>query len=221
LNSENGKLNRINRYTAAVTELCDLVDPDPPNGAIEFASMTFSRDDRLFGSHGGALYEISLPSCAVTKIGDFGGPITNVNGISPDEAFGLYAIDTATDALYRIDTATAVATLVGPAGYDIGFGGATWVEATQEILAVDAGNDTLNDVDRLTGTYTSLGNLSTPLSLVGFEHHPQGGNLYICSNAAAQGLWEVDLTGQMTYIGDIGFACNDLAAPWAEPPLPQ
>ena len=60
-----------------------------------------------------------------------------------------------------------------------------------------------------------------PIGLVGFEHHPQGGQLYICSNGAAQGLWEVTTTGQMTYIGDIGFACNDLAAPWESVLLPQ
>jgi DNA-binding beta-propeller fold protein YncE len=220
LNSEGGKLYKIDRYDATTTELCDLVDPEG-GGTIEFSSMTFSRLDHLYGSHSGALYEIELPSCNVIKIGDFGGAITSVNGISPDEGNDLYAIDTSTDSVYRIDPLTAVSTLIGPAGYNIGFGGATWVEGEQRLLAVDAGNNTLNEVNTTTGEYTSLGSLSTALNLVGFEHHPQGGNLYICSSGTAEGLWEVDTTGQMTYIGSIGFACNDLAAPWLQPPLPE
>ena len=66
-----------------------------------------------------------------------------------------------------------------------------------------------------------LADLSTPLNLVGFEHHPHGGNLYACSSGNAEGLWEVADDGQMTYIGSIGFSCNDLAAPWANPLLPE
>ena len=220
LNSEGGKLYKIDRYDASTTVLCDLIDPEL-GGSIEFSSMTFSRMDVLYGSHEGGLYEIVLPTCEVIKVGEFGGSITSVNGISPDEANGLYAIDTSTNAVYRIDPLTAISTLVGPAGYDIGFGGATWLEADQRLLAVDAGNDTLNEVDTETGAYTLLGNLSTGLNLVGFEHHPHGGNLYACSSGSAEGLWEIEPDGQMSYIGSIGFGCNDLAAPWLMPPLPD
>jgi hypothetical protein len=223
LNSEQGALYHVSREDALPTWLCNLVDPDDGTD-ISFSSMTFSRDDRLFGSGANELYEVTLPECEVIKVGLYGTGIEGVNGISPDEGFGLFAVDSDTDGLYRVDPDTAVATLVGNAGYDIGFGGASWVETEQKLMAIDANNDSLYEVDTQTGLYTLVTALTETFGLVGFEHHPHGGQLYGCTNnngTTERGLYEIGLDGTMTFIGDIGFSCNDLAAPWASPTLPD
>ena len=46
-------------------------------------------------------------------------------------------------------------------------------------------DDSLNEVDTMTGNYLYLADLQTPLNLVGFEHHPHGGQLYACSSGIA------------------------------------
>jgi len=227
LNAENGALNHISRVDATVTPLCDLVDPRTGE-TLAFSSMTFTRDDRLFGSGASDLYEVTLPGCDVTYVGPYGPgangvAVTGINGISPDEDYGLFGVDSTTDYVYRIDPETAAVEAVGYAGFNIGFGGASWVETEQQMLAVDANTDTLYRVDTNTGLYTDGLPLSETLGLVGFEHHPHGGQLYACTNAnggTARGLYEVELDGTMTFIGDTMISCNDLAAPWANPELP-
>ena len=222
LNSENGFLHHINRESAHPTELCELINPQDGE-SISFSSMTFSRDDRLFGSGADELWEVVLPECEVLLIGAYGGGITGVNGITPDEGYGLFAVDSQTNALYRVDPDTAEATLVGGAGYDIGFGGATWVETEQKLMAIDAQTDNLYEVDTETGLYTLVADLTFTFGLVGFEYHPHGGQLYACTDnngPTQRGLYEVHLDGSMGFMGDPGFACNDLAAPWAVPELP-
>ena len=222
LNSEEGALWHISRVDAKPTQLCELFHPTTGE-SISFSSMTFTRDDRLFGSGADELYEVLLPECDVEFVGAFGTGVTGVNGISPDEGYGLFAVDSDTDSLYRVDPDTAVATLVGYAGYDIGFGGATWVETEQELMAIDANNDSLYEVDTQTGVYSLVAPLTETFGLVGFEHHPHGGQLYGCTNnngSTLRGVYEIALDGTMTFIGDPGFSCNDLAAPWANPPLP-
>ncbi|MEM7157025.1 MAG: hypothetical protein AAF799_29505 [Myxococcota bacterium] len=224
LNSEGGTLYRVSRVDASTVELCELINPET-GSPFEFSSMTFTRDDRLIGANNGSdgLWEIELPSCVATRVATYPGNVSGVNGISPDEDYGLYAVDSTTDRLYRVDVDTGVFTEMGPAGFNIGNGGATWVEADQMLMAVEAGTNSMYEVNTTTGTYSLVTALSETLGLVGFEHHPDNGALYICTNnnqSTVRGLYEVTMDGTMTFIGDLGYTCNDLAAPWAEPELP-
>ena len=224
LNSEGGTLYRVSRVDASTDELCELINPENMQ-PFEFSSMTFTRDDRLIGANNNSdgLWEIALPSCEATRVSTYPPSVSGVNGISPDEDYGLYAVDSTSDRLYRVDVDTGVFTEVGPTGFNIGFGGATWVEDDQMLMAVEAGTNSLYEVNTMTGMYTLVAALSETLGLVGFEHHPDNGALYICTSnnqSTVRGLYEVTTDGTMTFIGDMGFNCNDLAAPWAEPELP-
>ena len=223
-----GDLYRVDRLSAAATQLCELV-PAVGGGSINFSSMTFTRDDRLLGSTGDRLFEVALPDCIVTELGNYGGGINGMNGISPDEAFGLFGIDTTTNSVYRINPDTAEITEVGPAGINVGANGATWLEPETRLLAVDSVTDTLYEVDTANGSFSELGPLSIPLVAIGFEYHPQSEVMYLCSNNSAAGLYELETSGAMSFVGPIvdeGQAqlnCNDLAAAWAAPdvPLPE
>jgi hypothetical protein len=213
------------------TEVCDL-NPEDSVVLPTFQSVTFTRDDRLLAGSSGdnSLWEVFLPSCDIVKIDNYSLPSLLIPGICPDEENDLFGLSTGNEALYRIDSNTAEVTLVGYFGITFGNVGGTWVEEEQEVYSITnvGSEDGLMHVDKTDGAATLLAYLTEDFGSVGMEHHPHNEVIYACTNPSAGPGWEsaplfqVDLDGTVTLVGLTGLPgnCDNLGAPWGNPPLP-
>ena len=213
VNNSQKTLEKIDIETGAGIDVCQL----PPTS--NYPSLTFSRDNILFGSRQGQYLDAIDPcTCEVTSVGSYNG-FTGVNGITSDFGLNLFGVSHIQDVLITINSQSGAGTSVGPLGVNFGYTGATWSDEEQVIYAIDASSDGLFKISPESGEATFVAPLSLPMGTVGIEMHPDNGVLYACSDAAH--LLSVDLiTGEVTDIGDMGqnTACNNLAAPWKEVP---
>jgi hypothetical protein len=232
IHTSESQLWHVDIATGEATAVCDLV-PEEDGGTVPagFTSVTFSRDDRLLGSSGAALWEIELPTCITRKIGDYAATDLKIWGFCPDEGNDLYGIAVETDTLQHIDVTTGVATEIGPVGVDFFLSGATWLDDTQEVLGIlgTTGADGLFEFDTATGAGTRTIDLNREFTKVGMEHHPRNGVIYACMDPDGDPAWDsapllrVDRdTGNVELIGLTGLSgCTNLGGPWGDPPLPN
>lgn len=207
-------LFQIDIDTAVPTDVCTLTDAAT---GLPFSqgtpSVTFTRDDRLLFSTGSAIYELALPSCEATLLGDIG--YGGVYGICPDEANDLYGLSSSSDALIHIDAATGMGTMVGPLGDAWSMLGGTWNEVDQQILGINSVTDGLYDIDSMTGMASLLQVLPLDFMNVGMEFHPLTEQIYACTSDSH--LYRLEMDGSLTDLGDMGFdSCTNLGAPWSE-----
>ncbi|MEM7155213.1 MAG: hypothetical protein AAF799_20360 [Myxococcota bacterium] len=209
--------------TAAALDFCTVTNA-ATGGAIDtfIFSSTFSRDDRLFFSTGDELWELALPSCEATLVGDFG--FADVYAIAPDEGNDLFGIDADTDSVLRIDADTGVGTVVGPIGEDWNAVGLTLNEDTSQLLALDIASDSLYEIDTTTGAPSLVQALAFDFAQVAFEYHGSTGRVYAC--ASDNELRRIEDDGSLTMLGQLplDFGCLNMAAPWLDatglPPMP-
>ena len=214
INNSQKTLEKIDILTGAATDICQL----PPSS--NYPSLTFSRNNTLFGSRQGSYLDAIDPcTCEVTSIGPYGGGITGVNGITSDFGINLFGISHTQDVFITIDSQNGTGSEVGALGVNFGYTGATWSESENVVYAIDAAGDDLYKINPDTGLATFVAPLSIPMGTVGIEMHPTNGILYACSDPS--NLLSIDLTtGDVTTIGPMnqGAYCNNLAAPWADVP---
>ncbi len=214
VNNSQKTLEKIDVLTGAATDICQL----PPSS--NYPSLTFSRNNMLFGSRQGSYLDAIDPcTCEVTSIGPYGNGITGVNGITSDFGINLFGISHTQDVFITIDSQNGAGSEVGALGVNFGYTGATWSESENVVYAIDAAGDDLYKINPETGLATFVAPLSLPMGTVGIEMHPANGVLYACSDPS--NLLSIDLiTGDVTTIGPMnqGAYCNNLAAPWADVP---
>jgi hypothetical protein len=212
-------LVHVDIETAESDPVCVLVDSLTQEPITSVGpSLTFTRDDRLIASFSGRIAEISLPSCEVIEIGSIG--YGEVFGILPDEGNELYGISSTSDVLLRIDTATGAGTVVGALSQDWFLAGATWIEESQDIIGLRGIDNSLYDVDQLTGVDSLIAVLDVQFTNIGIEYHPLTEQLYACTGDGHLYRIEDDFT--TTDLGDMGLfgACTNLGAPWSDVVLP-
>jgi hypothetical protein len=178
-------------------------------------SLTFTRDNRLFSSTGGALFEIDPCNCTASEVGQFPPGFANIYGIAPDDGDELFGVSGEAEALVRIDTQTAQTTVVAQFEFDVVNNGATWSEMDQALFLLTAGR--LYTVDIHSGVATEVGLLDVEFTTVGLEEHPATGLLYGCTEGGL--LYEIDkATAQTTLVGTIedSTGCTNLGAPWSD-----
>ena len=209
--------------TADSLDFCTVTNADTGGSIDDFIfSSTFSRDDRLLFSTGNQLWELALPSCEATLVGNFG--FSDVYAIAPDEGNDLFGLDSETDSVLRIDANTGAGTLVGPIGEDWNAVGLTWNEDTSQLIALDIASDSLYEIDTATGTPTLYQALAFNFAQVAFEYHGNTGAVYAC--ASNNDLMRVEGDGSLTSVGTLplDFGCLNMAAPWSDaaglPPMP-
>lgn len=215
------KLLKVDVQTGASKVACTLpasVD------AINYPSSTFSRKGILFASNyqDGTLDTIDPCTCAVNAVGKTG--YTMIPGITANKFEGLFAIETAVDALLDLDTKTGVGTKVGDLGADFVNSGLTWSDAMNGgsggLYGINSATNGLYSVDPTTGKATLMVTITgMTFDSVGIELHPANGLIYACTNGAV--LHSIDpATGVATAIGTgMGHeqgTCNNLAAPWVK-----
>lgn len=205
----NDALLRVSVADGTTTKLCDI------EGSSNANSVTFTRDNRLMASGGGALTEIDPCTCIGTKVGSYPNGLGMVNGIAPDEGNDLFGISGQANKLIRIDADTAAVTEVGDLGGSWGTHGLTWSEGDQTLYGINGSDDSLYKIDKNTGFATLIGDTMVSFGHVGVEEHPASGLLFACSMGPT--LVRIDKnTGVATPIGPIEGIddCTNLGAPW-------
>ena len=183
-------------------------------------SSTFTRDDRLMVSNGYSLWEVSLPDCVGTKIADYPKAQLGINGIAPDEENGLYGVSAASNSLLSINPDTGSLTPVGELSILLsGSHGATWVEEEQQLYLIEGVADTLFRLDPTTAAIEEVTMVDYDFQIVGFEYHPHNDRMYGCSSEAL--IIEIGPEGTTDPLAALNFPCNNLAAPWGDPELPN
>lgn len=203
-------LRKVDIVTGKSAVVCTLANK------YAYPSLTFRRDNVLMASaKGAALDRIDPCTCAVTAVGVYGGGATSVNGITSDQAQGLYGISAGLQSLIAIDPKTGAAKVVGALGVKFGANGATWSDQLKALYAINGADDKLYTVNPQTGAATFQAKLSQSFTSVGVERHPGNGKIYACTDDSV--LRVVDpTTGVVSTVGDMGTAggCTNLAAPW-------
>jgi len=206
------RLYKIDLLDGHSTLLCSL---DTDNN---YNTSTFGRAGTLYAANADTknLEAIDPCTCARTVIGPT--KVEALPGITSDQGFGLYGLETTVDQLVVIDTTTGNATPVGPLGLDWGFGGLTWSDDLKDAFAINGTDDRLYTIDDATGKATFLVQTNYNFGSVGIEWHPTTHELFACSNPAD--LLRVDQTdGSVAVIGPMLLEnnqalCDNLAAPW-------
>jgi hypothetical protein len=207
------ELLKVNTADATSVVLCQL------NTMDNYPSITFGLDGVLYGSNNTdqALDIIDPCTCEIMQLGptNFGGiPGITANGL---EVQNLFGVSVTADVLLTLSTIDGAGTEIGPLGVDFHFSGTTWSSDIQGLYAINDTTNTLYTLDTSLGTANPIAPLDTQFSSVGIEWHPDTGELYACTNFGGMGsrLYVVDPNdATTTLIGDLGYVCNNLAAPW-------
>jgi hypothetical protein len=205
-------LHKVDINTGVSTDLCVLDSSD------NYPSLTFNRENILFGSRTGSALDLIDPcTCQVTPVGSYGG-FTGVNGITSDQLTELFGVASTQDVTIKIDTMSGMATQVGALGFDWGTGGATWSDELQGLWAINGSTDFLYTIDKNTGAATPQAQLSFNFGTVGIELHPGVNEIYACSSNAV--LFRIDSNnGDVIDVSGNGTkmqtgSCTNLAAPY-------
>ena len=221
VNSGERKLIKIDTETGATKTVCEFTGTD-----FNYPSTTFGIDGTLYGWNGynDTLDVIDPCTCETTERGqtaDSAGLLyTNVPGITADgnKVETLFGLSTDQDKLLTIATENGAVTPVGDLGLDFHYSGTTWSIDLEGLYAVNNLTDKLYVLDTVTGLATDIADLDIDVHLVGIEFHIGTRELYLCTNAGTasnSSLYSINVdTGETNRIGDLGYGCNNLAAPW-------
>ncbi|MBL91476.1 MAG: hypothetical protein CMH56_06635 [Myxococcales bacterium] len=219
VNNALGNLVKIDTATGQMTTVCDFAE------AVSYPSTTFGLDGTLYGWNGfnKSLDIIDPCTCEVTEVGasiDSNGlTYTSIPGITADgnKEETLFGLSTDQDKLLTLSVETGVVSPVGDLGLDFHYSGTTWSTELEGLYAINNLTDKLYVLDAETGLATAIADIDINVNLVGIEYHIGTQTLYTCTNpnGGDSNLYSVDVnTGQTGLITNMGYGCNNLAAPW-------
>lgn len=216
MNPPEMSLHQVDVDTGNSVKLCDLSGGPLDFAGFGFKSATFTRDNRLMATDGAALFEVDPCACTYVRMGGFGNN-GSIYGITPDEGNGLFGVSANSSNLVRINPDTGETTVVGPLGIgSFNQHGASWSAVDGVIYFVNDADDGVYTIDPATGAATFLVTLSSSISTVGAEIHPDTNALFVCGTADGV-LGEVDkATGVITPRPSGPSVCTNLGAPWAD-----
>lgn len=219
VNNSLGTLVKVDTATGDMVTVCSFTE------SVSYPSTTFGLDGTLYGWNGfnKSLDIIDPCTCEVTQVGstvdDNGLAYTSIPGITADgnKEETLFGLSTDQDKLLTLSVDTGVVESVGALGLDFHYSGTTWSTELGGLYAINDLTDKLYILDKDTGLATAIADLDINVNLVGIEYHIGTQTLYTCTNpnGGDSNLYSVDVdTGQTGLITNMGYSCNNLAAPW-------
>lgn len=161
-----------------------IVDPDgnylnigslTPNPGESFTGLEYTSDGRLYGiatdgMTATTLYEIVESGGMITAMPIGGTGLVVGISLGRDANNELYALDIDTDLVHRINKTTAVATMLGPIGFDASFGQGMGFDPETGSLMCTCFNNTIVDselrmINTTTGASTLVGEIVPPQTL--------------------------------------------------------
>jgi len=221
VNNNADTLIKINTETGEMATVCSFTA-----GEANYPSTTFGLNGTLYGWNGAnkSLDVIDPCTCAVTQMGltvdDQGVAYTNIPGITADgnKIETLFGLSTDQDKLLELGVANGLVRPIGDLGLDFHYSGTSWSTELEGLYAINDLTDELYVLNADTGLATSVADLDIDVNLVGIEYHIDANTLYLCTNAGFStysSVYSIDVTtGATTMIKDLGYSCNNLAAPW-------
>lgn len=160
----NGNLVQLDTQTGARTVVASI--------GISFAGMSYNWvERRMYGlDFDGNLYKVNMASAMAEMIGNVG--TTGFINMACNLDGTLYAVNISDDQLYSIDPATAVATAIGPIGFDASYAQDMEFDHNSGTLYYagysDADGGGLYTIDLTTGTATLVDMFANNIEATGF-----------------------------------------------------
>ncbi|MEM6997071.1 MAG: hypothetical protein AAF721_41590 [Myxococcota bacterium] len=205
------QLMRLRTGEQTVETLCEI------GGADSYTALEVLASGRLIASGLDSVLEVDRCTCETQP--QIPLPNSGFGSLAQDpKTEAIYTVSKETDELFTFEVGSAAVMQVGPLGVTVDNQGGTWSPFRDAMLLLDAGTDTLYQVDISTGQAKAVAVFDLDFSSAGIAASLDDDFVFACSNDL--GLFRLNLDGSYEILVDQVLPnCINLAVdPELDPP---